>query len=76
MLNKRFLWKSYVENQIAQKLVVNEKAVKMRSFETKLMVFYKNVLNTLQIRLRQKGGGQCPGGQTFVDFQTFWSNFD
>ena len=25
------------------------------------MVFYKNVLITFQIKLRQKGGGQCPG---------------
>ena len=30
MLNKRFLWRSYVENQIAQKLVVNEKVVKIK----------------------------------------------
>ena len=30
MLNKRFLLRSYVEIQMAQKLVINEKVVKMR----------------------------------------------
>ena len=32
ILNKRFLWRSYVEIQMVQKLVVNEKVVKMREF--------------------------------------------
>ena len=29
-------------------------------FETKFMIFYKNVLITLQFELRQKGGASAP----------------
>ena len=39
-----------------QKLVANEKVVKMR--ELSKQSFYKNVLITLQIKLRQKDGGE------------------
>ena len=45
MLNKHFLWRSHVEIQMVQKLVVDEKVVKMReAFEAKFTVFYKNII--------------------------------
>ena len=31
------------------------------AIETKFTVFYKNVLISLQIKLHEKGRGQCPG---------------
>ena len=44
---------------MTQKLVANEKEVKIR--ELSKQSFYENVLIILQIKLRQKGGGgQCP----------------
>ena len=45
-----------------KKLVVNEKVVNMKEFLTKFTVFHKNVLITLQIKLRQKKkeGGSDP----------------
>ena len=47
---------------MAQKFVVNEKVVKLRELlKQSFTVFYKNVLTALQIKLRQKGEGQCPG---------------
>ena len=59
MLHKRFLWKSCVKIQMAQKLVANEKVVKIR--ELSKQSFCGNVLITLQIKLRQKGGeGSAP----------------
>ena len=56
MLRKRFLWRSCVKIQMAQKLVANEKVVKIR--ELSKQSFCENVLITLQIKLRQKGGGE------------------
>ena len=49
---------------MAQKLVANEKVVKM---ETKLTVFYRNyTLIALQIKLCQKGGGGGGGSAPVV----------
>ena len=45
--------------QLAQKLVANEKVVKMRRLSKQSI--YENALITLQIKFCQKGGGgQCP----------------
>ena len=44
MFNKRFLWRSYVENQMAQKLVVNEKVVKMRELLKQSLPYFIRML--------------------------------
>ena len=78
MLNKRFSLRSNVEIQMAQKLVANEKMVKMSElFETKFTLFHKNALITLQIKLRQKRGAQCPfpGYATAYHYEPLWNFF-
>ena len=51
----------YVEIQMAQKLVINEKVVKMRELmKQSLRYFIMNVLITLQNKLRQKEGSSAP----------------
>ena len=66
MMLKRFLWRSYVEIQIAQKLVVNEKVVKMRELLKQSLRYFIRVLY-LHFRLSLvKKGGSAPVQRTIL----------
>ena len=70
---------------MAQKFVVSEKIVKMREFLKQSLRYFISVLSTLQIKLREKKGGEgavlrCPpvplGYATGDDYDKLKTTFE